>query len=215
MPQRLSVLPTVPWLGGRHGPKAPTRYVRVLTTGVLRGAAPSTSLEVMLCADDPYRTLQVIPEAEPEVIRAAYRALARKHHPDLGGSQAQMALLNAAWETLGDLEGRARNDRNRRTAAAAQTTQVERYGVDLRPPATTPSPRPMSSRARSGTILDFGRYAGTSLGELAIRDPDYLKWLARTPIGRRLQREIEALLVASWPTTPRPERTRSRFGRRR
>jgi uncharacterized protein (DUF3820 family) len=72
----------------------------------------------------------------------------------------------------------------------------------------------MSSRARSGTMLDFGRYAGTSLGELAIRDPDYLKWLARTPIGRRLQCEIEALLAALRPV-PRPARTRSRFDRRR
>jgi curved DNA-binding protein CbpA len=168
----------------------------------------------MLYADDPYRTLQVIPEAEPEVIRAAYRALARKHHPDLGGSQAQMALLNAAWETLGDLEGRARHDQNRRTATAAQATQAERCGVDQRPPATTLSPRPMSPRARSCTILDFGRYAGSSLGELAMRDPDYLEWLARTSIGRRLQREIEALLAASRPA-PRPARTRSRFARGR
>jgi curved DNA-binding protein CbpA len=167
----------------------------------------------MPTVDDPYHMLQVIPEAEPEVIRAAYRALARKYHPDLGGSQVQMALLNAAWETLGDREERAQHDRYRRTAAAAQTTQSERYGVDQRPPATTP--RPMSPRARSGTILDFGRYAGSSLGELAIRDPDYLEWLARTSIGRRLQREIEALLVASRPTTPRPERTRSRFAHRR
>jgi curved DNA-binding protein CbpA len=169
----------------------------------------------MPTADDPYRILQVIPEAEPEVIRAAYRALARKYHPDLGGTRAQMALLNAAWETLGHPQERARHDRYRSTAAAAQTTQAERYGVDQRPPATTPSPRPTSPRARSGTILDFGRYAGSSLGELAIRDPDYLEWLARTSIGRRLQREIEALLAASRPTAPRPERTRSRFARGR
>ena len=167
----------------------------------------------MLLVLDPYHVLQVTPDAEPEVIQAAYRALARKYHPDLGGTRAQMALLNAAWETLGHPQERARHDRYRRTAAAAQTTQAERYGVDQRPPATTP--RPMSPRARSGTILDFGRYAGSSLGELAIRDPDYLEWLARTSIGRRLQREIEALLVASRPTTPRPERTRSRFAHRR
>jgi curved DNA-binding protein CbpA len=156
----------------------------------------------MLTAVDPYRVLQVIPDAEPEVIRAAYRALARKYHPDVGGCEAQMAMLNAAWETLRDRGERARYDRHRRTAAAAQTTQAERHGVDHRTPATTPSPRPMSPRARSGTVLDFGRYAGFSLRELAIHDPDYLEWLARTSIGRRLQREIEALLAASRPTTP-------------
>ena len=169
----------------------------------------------MLPVVDPYRVLQVIPDAEPEVVRAAYRALARKYHPDMGGSDPEMAILNAAWETLRDRAGRARYDRELRAAAAAQPAQAARYGVNQRSQATTPSPRPMSSRARSGTVLDFGRYAGFSLGELVIHDPDYLEWLARTPIGRRLQREIEALLAASRPTTPRPERTRSRFGRRR
>ena len=32
---------------------------------------------------DPYKVLQVDPEAEDEVIQAAYRRLARKYHPDL------------------------------------------------------------------------------------------------------------------------------------
>ena len=65
-------------------------------------AAELTILDAMLTVVDPYRMLQVIPDAEPEVIQAAYRALARKHHPDVGGSEMQMAMLNAAWETLRD-----------------------------------------------------------------------------------------------------------------
>jgi curved DNA-binding protein CbpA len=166
----------------------------------------------MVLAVDPYRLLQVIPNAEPEVIRAAYRALARKYHPDKGGSEAQMAMLNAAWETLRDREKRAEYDRHLRTVAA-QTTEAERYGVGHRTNPTTPPVRPNSSRARSGTVLDFGRYAGFSLGELARSDPDYLEWLARTSIGRRLQREIEAILAASRPA-PRPEPPRSRRARR-
>ena len=32
---------------------------------------------------DAYKVLQVDPEAEDEVIQAAYRRLARKYHPDL------------------------------------------------------------------------------------------------------------------------------------
>jgi curved DNA-binding protein CbpA len=31
---------------------------------------------------DPYRILNVTPGADPDVIRAAYRVLARKLHPD-------------------------------------------------------------------------------------------------------------------------------------
>ena len=178
-------------------------------------AAELTILDAMLTVVDPYRMLQVIPDAEPEVIQAAYRALARKHHPDVGGSEMQMAMLNAAWETLRDQGERARYDLDRKTAAAAQTTKEEPCGADQRTPVPTPSPRPMSARARSGTVLDFGRYAGFSLGELAVQDRNYLEWLERTPVGRRLQREIEVLLTASRPTTPRPARPRSRLLRRR
>jgi len=152
----------------------------------------------MMQVADPYRLLQVISDAEPEVIQAAYRALARKYHPDMGGSNLQMAMLNAAWETLRDHGGRELYDRERKEAAAA-----------------TQSSRPRSSRGRPGTVLDFGRYAGFSLGDLAIDDPDYLVWLARTSIGHRLQSEIDALLAASRPTTSRPERPKSRFSRRR
>ena len=33
---------------------------------------------------DPFRILQVQPDADPDVIKAAYRVLARKLHPDAG-----------------------------------------------------------------------------------------------------------------------------------
>ena len=169
----------------------------------------------MLLVLDPYHVLQVTPDAEPEVIQAAYRALARKYHPDMGGSDLHNAKLNAAWETVSDRGGRARYDREQRAAKAEQTAQTESHAVHERPPAPTGSPPRRSPRARPGTVLDFGRYAGLSLGDLAIDDPDYLEWLERTPIGHRLRPEIEALLARSRPTTSPPERPRSRFSRRR
>ena len=36
----------------------------------------------------------------------------------------------------------------------------------------------------SGRVLDFGRYAGWSLGEVARHDIEYIEWLDRAPIGR-------------------------------
>ncbi|MDP9271880.1 MAG: hypothetical protein M3P14_13100 [Chloroflexota bacterium] len=42
--------------------------------------------------------------------------------------------------------------------------------------------------------LDFGHYAGRSIEELAERDPDYLRWLARHPSGARYRAEIERVL---------------------
>ncbi len=189
-------------------------YPPIQTTRVWREAFSGTTVRRMLPSVDPYHVLQVIPGADEEVIRAAYRALARKYHPDTGGSQTQMAVLNAAWETLGDRTERARYDSESK-AAAAETTEAERHPVaDPPPPATPSARRPMPSHA-SGTVLDFGRYAGYSIGELAAADPDYLRWLARTPIGRRLQSEIDEILASLRPSVTRTERSRSRFSRPR
>jgi hypothetical protein len=44
------------------------------------------------------------------------------------------------------------------------------------------------------TRLDFGHYAGQTIEELAERDPDYLRWLARHPSGARYRAEIERVL---------------------
>jgi hypothetical protein len=44
------------------------------------------------------------------------------------------------------------------------------------------------------TRLDFGHYAGQTIEELASVDPDYLRWLARTPSGARYRVEIERIL---------------------
>ena len=46
----------------------------------------------------------------------------------------------------------------------------------------------------SGTVLNFGRYAGWSLGEIARRDLEYLEWLDRMAIGRAYRDEIDGLL---------------------
>ena len=72
-------------------------------------------------AINPYKILQVDPEAEDEVITAAYRRLARKYHPDLAATPdapARMAAINAAWELIGDPDKRVIFDRMRRAAAA-------------------------------------------------------------------------------------------------
>lgn len=49
---------------------------------------------------EAHRILQVAEEACPEVIKAAYRALAMKHHPDRGGSVEMMKRLNDAYARL-------------------------------------------------------------------------------------------------------------------
>ncbi len=49
---------------------------------------------------DAYRVLGLAPGASLEEVRAAYRRLIRRVHPDLGGTSALAAMLNAAKERL-------------------------------------------------------------------------------------------------------------------
>lgn len=171
---------------------------------------------------DLYAVLQVHRRAEPEVIRAAYRALARKYHPDFGGTQARMVELNEAWDVLGDDIRRAAYDTTPLVngAATPEAAPVPAGPATHHPPQRDVvyqfgAPREPMPDFRSGTVLDFGRYIGWSVGALADHDPDYLEWLARAPIGRRLSGEIEAALAqraavadAIRPKTPTTRRRR-------
>lgn len=66
-------------------------------------------------ADDPYALLGVKRDASPEAIKAAYRKLARKHHPDLNPgkpeAEARFKAISAAHDLLEDPDKRARFDR--------------------------------------------------------------------------------------------------------
>lgn len=63
----------------------------------------------------PYDVLGVARDATPEQIKAAYRRLAKKHHPDLNpGDKAaadRFKEIAAAYDLLSDAEKRARYDR--------------------------------------------------------------------------------------------------------
>jgi curved DNA-binding protein CbpA len=152
---------------------------------------------------DFYEVLQVHPRAEAEVIRAAYRTLARRYHPDHGGDARRMIALNDAWDVLGDPARRAAYDAslaapaNQRPPAAAARPESQAQPAADASHAGPPPGRP------SGTVLDFGRYAGWSLGEIARHDKDYLEWLQRATFGRRLRAEIDALLRQSTPAPGR------------
>lgn len=64
--------------------------------------------------ENPYRTLNVTPGATPEEIQRAYRALARRYHPDrnpLPAAATLMATINTAYEVLGEPLKRAAYDR--------------------------------------------------------------------------------------------------------
>src|SRR6476661_8436946 len=86
-------------------------------------------------AINPYKILQVDPEAEDEVISAAYRRLARKYHPDVAPgfeAIARMSAINAAWAQLGDPGKRAAYDRQRAARIAADATPSREAATPVR-----------------------------------------------------------------------------------
>jgi curved DNA-binding protein CbpA len=142
--------------------------------------------------EDLYKKLQVDPQAESEVIRAAYHALARKYHPDAGGSGQRMVEFNAAWAVLGNPSLRAAYDSERSRPSTPPATAVGAQTPGRKGDARGDLP-PRGAHDTS-SVLDFGRYAGWSIAQVVRIDPDYLEWLVRTPIGRRLTAEVKTLL---------------------
>lgn len=168
-----------------------------------------------------YRVLQVDPGAHQVVIRAAYLALARRYHPDGDAPDAlRMADLNAAYELVRDEQRRRLYDARRavlgsQAAAPSGSRPVgpgtgsngsAPGGMDGPVPvgaAAHPAPDDVAgpfrrARPQSGSPdssqLDFGRYAGWTLRDLARQDPDYLRWLSRHSSGLRYRQEILRLL---------------------
>ncbi len=138
---------------------------------------------------DPYRILQVQPDADPDVIRAAYRVLARKLHPDAGAPvdalvERRMTDLNWAYGVVRDPVARERWESDRRRTPPPTPAE----------PATHGAPRGPLSADGGDLRLDFGRYEGWTLGEVARRDPDYLEWLRRHASGARYRDAIDILL---------------------
>ena len=105
----------------------------------------------MTDAPDPYKVLQVDPDAEDEVIQAAYRRLAQKYHPDVAigpDAAARMASINAAWEILRDPASKASLDLGRR---------LQRRAAERRDDATTPASAASAPAApSSATVRDRG-----------------------------------------------------------
>ena len=203
---------------------------------------------------DPHDVLNVQPGASPGAIKAAWRRLAREHHPDLTGDDPaasrvatrRMAEINDAYEAL-RRHGSTPSDR-RRPACEPDTTEYKgteterrgggpprarpsrpvtgrvdttetfrprnattgrarssapplsgqpprpHAGVDREPPrASQPTgplerarlhrfraPPPPSLDEANAVELEFGKFRGHSLGDVAAFEPSYVDWLATT-----------------------------------
>jgi curved DNA-binding protein CbpA len=211
-------------------------------------------------AKDPHVVLGVEVGAGPDEVKAAWRRLARQHHPDLTGDDPdasqratrRMAEINAAYAALTRSGGAGRRGRtggaaaNGSAAATGEAGTAEEGGprrTGGRPPAPKPT-RPVTGRLDTtqtfrprnqtttpdgasgplrgqaprrhdrsrpdlrasqpsgpmvveqsrhhrprasmpldearGVELEFGKFHGHTLGEVADFEPSYIDWLAST-----------------------------------
>lgn len=85
---------------------------------------------------DAYGVLGVAPTATQAELKAAHRALVRRHHPDLvppaqrSAADRRVRDINVAYELVRDREVRIRYDRLRRLHTARETTARVRLQVD-------------------------------------------------------------------------------------
>ena len=141
--------------------------------------------------DDPYRVLGVTRRSTDAAIASAYRSQARRFHPDIAGEDAtdRMMRINAAFEAIKTA------DRRKALDGPRWRGRSENDGTGGAGP---PPGRP------SGSVLDFGRHVGWSIGEVARADPGYLVWLLDRREGQRYAAEIEAVLVRLGHRQPTP-----------
>lgn len=88
-----------------------------------------------------YQLFSLSPGASVDELRAQYRKLSLKHHPDRGGSTEQMAQLNEAYRVLSNPLLRREYDQKR--AAALYVTANDDYHY------TQPRPRPTYTHAQA------------------------------------------------------------------
>jgi hypothetical protein len=194
---------------------------------------------------DPHDVLGVPRGASQATIKAAWRKLAREHHPDVAGADAaaarsatrRMAEINRAYDLLrigtpgaagpngadGAATGRSawpakpratrpvtgrvdtsdtfrpRNATTGRAGAGRASTlpgqppsKGERFDREpprasepngpldrARDPGFRPAPLPLIEAA-TATPIEFGKFHGHTLGQIAAFEPSYIDWLART-----------------------------------
>ncbi len=85
---------------------------------------------------NPYQVLGIAPDADEELIKAAYRVRARQRHPDRGSDTVAMTAVNAAYEIVSDPatrsaldlwlgRDRAEDERRRQAIAEARAAAAE------------------------------------------------------------------------------------------
>ncbi len=113
-------------------------------------------------SEDAYAILGVSPDSDDEAIAAAYRSLARRHHPDIAGEEAtrRMSRINAAWDLLRDPAKREAYDRELDAADVAAGRPATRVTRQRARHARQAAAR--DAAGRPGGDAGAGRAGGTA-----------------------------------------------------
>jgi hypothetical protein len=158
-----------------------------------------------------YQVLMLDPEVDGDILATVYRRLVQRHLLALaegGSTVGDLQAIEQAYAVLRDPYRRARYDAELAGRGPHSSAPVAQTAVAVVPVMARRAPAPVmtgqalsvtvrSTRTRPAgqvSVLDFGRYAGWSLRQLAAHDPDYLEWLLRAPGGRQYHAEIMAIL---------------------
>jgi DnaJ-class molecular chaperone len=141
-----------------------------------------------------YHQLMLAEIADQEIISTVYRKLAQRYHPDIDKSHEaarRMAEINEAYATLRNPDKRRKYDdwlASRRDRRRHDRINIDPGSIAFGEAGTPQGPP-------QGSVVDFGRYQGWTLGQIKRHDPEFLEWLMRAPAGHRFRTEISQLLA--------------------
>ena len=79
-----------------------------------------------------YKELGVPRNASKSEIKSAYRLLAKKYHPDTGGSNEKFLAIQLAWETLSDPQKKIIYDKNLLFQENTESQRYEDWSLEMK-----------------------------------------------------------------------------------
>ena len=143
---------------------------------------------------DYYRVLGVTPKATDEDIKKAFRALARKYHPDVAkdkkSAEEKFKEINEANEVLSNPESRRKFDHSALIGKRARSRSHHPTGAKADPPDAERGPEKMNFNSRAP---DSAIFSSSSLADAPV-DPEEIRRLTRknSPVATRNERQSEA-----------------------
>ena len=88
--------------------------------------------KLIMNTKDYYKELGVPRNALKPEIKSAYRLLAKKYHPDTGGSNEKFLAIQLAWETLSDPQKKIIYDKNLLFQENTESNRNEDWSLEIK-----------------------------------------------------------------------------------